>query len=284
MAGGFDLPASSSKGGIQLVCLTPAHVVHESGKADRSSSGLKFMQDPDSSTLTLCSSTSLPGNGKKFTAKQLLERIPTAITYINGAKKCADVLQTAGHMSAQQRLLYDSVFMPRAQSLIDTCTLANPKDGLALALAIDQEVRFFQFDNGKSWDSDSGRIDDSIYQKGLAMLYSGVSPYSLGTNLTATVTTKNIAAAPVAPPAGPAPGAPRTYPGLSYKELLPSVPQAFRATCCMAFYQTGRCRRPGCTYAATGHKCFLCQSTNHGTAQCPGQPTAPAAGARAGPQ
>jgi len=112
---------------------------------------LKFLQDPESSTVTLCSTTTLPGAGKKFTAKQLVERIPTAITYITYAKKCADVLQNAGHMSAPQRLLYDTVFMPRAHALIDTCVLANPTDGFALAMAIDQEIRFFQFDHAKPW-------------------------------------------------------------------------------------------------------------------------------------
>lgn len=293
IAGGGDLPAAtSSKGGtIQLYCLTPAHVVNESGKADRSSSGLKFMQDPDSSMLSLCASPSLPGNGKKFTAKQLQEKLPTPFAYAAAAKKCADMMQSAGFMTASQRLLYDNVYMPRINTLFETCMVANPTEGYPLALAIDQEIRFFQFDHSRPWDSEAGMIEGSIHQRGLAMLYSGVSPFTLGTNLTPTATTKPSAVAAAsgaaAAPGNPAPtgrGGPRTYTAPAYKDLLQAIPQAFRASCCLAFYQTGRCRRTPCTYAATGHKCFLCQSTNHGTAQCPGQAAAPAGPRPAGAQ
>jgi hypothetical protein len=51
--------------------------------------------------------------------------------------------------------------------------------------------------------------------------------------------------------------------------LATEVPAEYRAQCCIPFWQHGRCSRPRCTHAATGHKCLRCGAADHGGAQCP---------------
>ena len=269
IAAGSALPETSGSGMFkQTHVLLPGHCIAVKGIRESAGSKLGFAFpdgfDDGFSGLTLRAASTLPGNGKLLSKTVLLERIPNLNKYIFGADKCLELWQKHDLISASEAVDYKSyVQLMRTVSEDFTSvgtTKATKDEAWACFLLLDQDLRLQQFDEQLPWSYHNGLINHHRHMKASAQLMA--------------LEARDVPAPPAAPTAPTAPTAPATgrkgnaARGASYMQLLTMIPEAYRREACVSFYTSGQCRRPTCKFAATGHKCFACGSTSHGTSQC----------------
>jgi hypothetical protein len=272
LAGGV-LPDATAKGDNQPHVLLPGHCVNERGKREGGPSSLTLMHHEfgSSSGLCLAPASPMPGGGKVLSDKTLLERMPSVIGYLAASTKTADILERCGFMSAAERVLYDTSFMREMKRSAETFLCSSRTDSWLLFLKLDQDLRYEQFDERRPWDYCHGLIDGGIHNRALAVLHS--NPHPPGGS-TASAAGAGPGRNP-GPNPGPRPRPPRAGAGTRDLDVFATIPAAFRATCCVSFYTSGACNRPMCKFAALGHKCYICGSQAHGTAQCDQAPAGP---------
>lgn len=224
------------------------------------------------------SPVNLPTSVTPASGKALLKKLPHVMAFQRYELVYRKSMQAAGFLVGKDLVDYQ-VFVAQLISTAESF-VGLGDDAWLLFLQYQQDLYRFHFEqNSKllteglgatfSWATQSGFLDMGKYMKYQAKLLQlqqqqrqqfGGGSVAGGARVSRR------------------PGAVSKQSGfLDYGAVLRSLPAAVNAEeVCVPFWARGKCTRPQCRMAGTGHKCLLCGSLNHGGANCPG-PAAPGA-------
>jgi hypothetical protein len=241
--------------------LLPVHVVNERGKrelADQDDQVIRVARNSSGlSELAIASSSNLPGNGKIPTAAAAAEKLPSFQKWSSASHKVSRILQAKGLMSEQECAAYSSYEELMVEISEDFTAPGLPQPAAwQLFIGLDQDLRVHAFEKELSLGYLDGVVCARLHTKAYSKLEA-------------------LSAASGRPRGRPSGGVPKgaqdngiVKEPSPWRELYNQIPQAHRAGVCVPFYFQGACdRKPRCKFAATGHKCAICNATTHGTAQ-----------------
>lgn len=203
----------------------------------------------DGGVAYLRNTVQFPGAGVAASADELVQKMPSFQRWERACSTWERLMLSSGCLSQEE--LFQHREYCRDMKYLSEQFMESSSSWLRF-LELDQDLRMLQFERCLDWNKMNVGVPAVVLYQALF----DVAELSHAGHTDTAAVSEQITPASV--------GSGRSI----YALQLEMLPIKLRKVACLEFFKTGHCNRHRCAYAANGHKCHICGSEGHGTAQC----------------